>query len=267
MTIADAFRALHNGQTTLLLANAWDAGTARLVESIGASAVATTSAGVAWSRGFADGNAIDVDTVINVVSEITRVISVPLSVDAESGYSDDPEVVADFIERLVAAGAVGINLEDGSDDPTAVASKFVAIRRRASTGPDRLFINARTDVVLKGQASGDDVVPEVVRRARLYLDAGADSIFVPGLKEPRQIEQIAAAIAPSPLALMVVPGLPSPDELHGLGVSRLSAGSALTESALEYTRALSAAFLAGDTAAVTAAPAIAYGEINGLFQA
>lgn len=265
MTTADTFRSLHDGATTLLLANVWDAGTARLVESLGAQAIATTSAGVAWSRGYADGNSIDVDTMVSVVREISRVISVPLSVDVEGGYSADPERVADFIERIVEAGAAGINLEDGTDDPRAVAQKFAAVRSRVSTGPRQLFINARVDVILKRQAIGDDVVPTILARAELYLDAGADSIFVPGLADPEQIELIAAAIAPAPLALMLVPGLPSVGDLRRLGVSRLSAGSAITEASLETTRSLSAAFLAGNGAATVAAPAVAYGEFNALF--
>jgi 2-methylisocitrate lyase-like PEP mutase family enzyme len=111
------FRSLHQGPALLLLPNAWDAGTARLIESLGAKAIATTSAGLAWSRGYPDGNALPDDQLIAATRDIARVIRVPLTVDIEAGYSDDPRAVARLAARVLATGAVGINIEDGAGSP------------------------------------------------------------------------------------------------------------------------------------------------------
>ena len=114
---ADVFRALHAPGRLLLLPNAWDAGSARLIEACGATAIATTSAGVAWARGHADGHELPVEKLLAVVTDIARVVSVPLSVDAEGGYSDDPAQVGELARQLAEAGAVGVNLEDGGAPP------------------------------------------------------------------------------------------------------------------------------------------------------
>src|ERR1700675_655448 len=111
------FRKLHTGPAPLMLPNAWDACTARLIESLGAKAIATTSAGLAWSRGYPDGNALPDDQLIAATCDIVRVIHVPLTVDIEAGYSDDPQAVARLVSRVLAAGAVGINIEDGAGSP------------------------------------------------------------------------------------------------------------------------------------------------------
>src|SRR5712664_1704290 len=108
------FRKLHAGPAPLMLPNAWDAGTARLIESLGAKAIATTSAGLAWSRGYPDGNALPEDQLIAATRDIARVIRVPLTVDIEGGYSDDPGAVARLVARVLAVGVVGINIEDGT---------------------------------------------------------------------------------------------------------------------------------------------------------
>src|SRR4030095_9818264 len=126
-----AFRQMHQ-EGILLLANAWDAGTARLIESLGARAIATTSAAVAWSHGYADGNVLPVPVLVSTVAEIARVVRVPLTVDVEAGYSDDPASVGEVVARVVEAGAVGINLEDGTSSPDLLCAKVEAARRAAS---------------------------------------------------------------------------------------------------------------------------------------
>src|SRR3954470_17906873 len=115
--LATAFHALHRGPELLLLANAWDAGSARLIESLGARAVATTSAGVAWAHGFPDGDALPVEHLAATVRSVTRVIRVPLTVDIEGGYAGDAAAVGEVVARVVEAGAVGINIEDGAGKP------------------------------------------------------------------------------------------------------------------------------------------------------
>src|SRR3954463_10717397 len=115
--LATAFHALHRGPELLLLANAWDAGSARLIESLGARAIATTSAGVAWSHGYPDGDVLPADLLLATIRSIARVVSLPLSIDFEGGYSNDADEVADLVAQAAEAGAVGINLEDGSGTP------------------------------------------------------------------------------------------------------------------------------------------------------
>lgn len=264
MTTA-ALRKLHEGLSVLLLPNAWDAGSARLVESLGAKAVATTSAGLCWSRGYADAAALPPEQIISAARDIRRVVSVPLTVDMEAGYSDDPEAVAALALRLVDAGVNGVNIEDGSDAPELLVRKLAAIRAAlASAGAD-LFLNVRTDVYLRGLAGPGDAVAEVVRRAALYREAGCDGLFTPGVSDAGHIREIASSIDGLPLNIMLVPNLPDLPTLGRLGVRRLSAGSAIAQAGWGHVGQLAARFLAGDIAQVADAPAAEYGAMNKLF--
>ena len=240
--LATAFHALHRGPELLILANAWDAGSARLIESLGARAIATTSAGVAWTHGYPDGDALPVALAIATTAAIARVIRVPLTVDIEAGYSDDPGAVAGFVAQLIDAGAVGINLEDGSGSPELLASKITRVRRTAGELGVDLYINARVDVYLRGLGAEAGRLAETRARAARYRDAGASGIFVPGLVDPTAIGELTGAIG-LPLNLLAWPGLPLAPELARLGVRRLSAGSAIAQAALGRTKELAAAFL------------------------
>jgi 2-methylisocitrate lyase-like PEP mutase family enzyme len=265
MTSTNTFRALHNGNELLLLPNAWDPGSARLIESLGAKAIATTSAGLAWSRGYPDGDALPIEQLITTTRDIARVIRLPLSIDVEGGYSDDPAVMARVVSGIIDVGAVGINIEDGAGSPEMLCAKIEAARRSATRAGVDLFINVRTDVYLRGMASGDGAVREVIRRAELYRAAGCDGIFVPGLVERPAIEAIAAAIDPLPLNIMLMPGLPSHVVLREQGVRRLSAGSAIAQAVAGLTRRLVNDFLAGssdDMSTIT----VDYSSMNQLFQ-
>jgi 2-methylisocitrate lyase-like PEP mutase family enzyme len=257
------FRTLHQGPAILLLPNAWDAITARLIESLGAKAIATTSAGLAWSRGYPDGNALPEDQLIAATCDVARVIRVPLTVDIEAGYSDDPQAVAGLVTRVLTAGAVGINIEDGAGSPDLMCKKIAAIRENVANAGVDLFINARTDVYLRGIASGAAAIEEVVHRASRYRAAGCDGLFVPGLASTAAIEAIAAAIKPMPLNIMAVPNLPPMQMLQKHGVRRLSAGSAIAQAALGRTRHLAADFLAGTMGEMFEA-AVQYGDVNQL---
>ncbi len=256
------FRELH--RELLLLPNAWDAGSARLFESHGAKAIATSSAGVAWSRGYRDADRVPAEVVLSLAREITRVIQVPLSIDLEGGYSDDPKEVAQLVRQVLETGAVGINLEDGSAPPELLCQKIEAAKKAAETAGIDLFLNVRTDVYLRDLAPEGKAAEEVLRRARLYRAAGGDGLFVPGLAEENEIEKIASAIAPTPLNLMLVPGLPSVDVLHRMGVKRLSAGSAIAQAALGLSARLTTDFLAGTFDPIFAG-AVEYGATNQLF--
>jgi 2-methylisocitrate lyase-like PEP mutase family enzyme len=246
MTSADSFRKLHGGHEVLVLPNAWDAGSARLIESLGASAIATTSAGVAWSHGYPDGDALPLDLVLATAEEIARVVRVPLSIDLEGGYSDDPAQVGALATRVIDAGVVGINIEDGTGEPDLLAAKIGKVRASAARSGVELFVNARCDVYLAGIASDDAAIEEVLRRAAIYRDAGCDGLFVPCLTEAAAIRAIASGIQPLPLNVMLMPNLPDLNVLRDLGVRRLSCGSALAEAALGRARELAASFLVGN---------------------
>ena len=257
------FRSLHEGPGLLMLPNAWDAGSARLIESLGAKAIATTSAGLAWSRGYPDGNALPGDQLIAATRDIVRAIRVPLSVDIEAGYSNDGRAVGRLVVNILNLGAAGINIEDGVDSPDLLCKKIEAIRESVVHSGVDLFINARTDVYLRGMATGDAAVEEVIDRAARYHTAGSDGLFVPGLAEGGAMAAIASAIKPMPLNVMAVPGLPSVEALQKYGVRRLSAGSAIAQAALSCIHRLAAGFLEGAIDEMFVA-AEEYGALNKL---
>ena len=229
--LATAFHDLHRGPAVLLLPNAWDAGSARLIESLGARAIATTSAGVAWAHGYPDGDALPVPLVIATAAAITGAIRVPLTVDIEGGYSDDPAAVGALVGALLEAGAIGVNLEDGAGTPDLLCAKIAACRRVARELGVELFINARTDVYLRGLVPEAARVAEACARAARYRDAGASGIFVPGVVEPAAIAAIARAVE-LPLNVLSWPGLPAAAELAALGVRRVSIGTSFARAAL-----------------------------------
>lgn len=253
---AQRFRELHAGPSLLVLANAWDAASAAVIQHAGAAAVATTSAGVAWSCGWSDGDQLPAAEMLAAVRRIARVVTVPLTVDIEEGCSDDPAEVAAFVASLVDAGVAGINIEDGSKPPEVLAAKLRAIRK--ALGSRDLYINARTDVYLRGLASGDAAVDEVLQRAGRYREAGADGLFVPGIAAIEDIRRVASAIGPMPLNVMVVPGLPSQEALFTAGARRFSAGIALSLEAYATAGRMAAELLA------TTPKEIGYGTLNGL---
>lgn len=244
-TMHARFHALHTNDTPLLLPNAWDAASARLWQACGASAVATSSAAVAWARGYADGGALPRDELLSSLRSIARVISIPLSADIEDGYGDDPEAVAALAADIVDAGAVGINIEDGAGTPDLLAAKIRAIRARL--GDTRLFINARTDVYLAGLAQGEAAVSMTIERLRLCRDAGADGGFVPGLADADAARRIADAV-PLAINVMAMPGLPPVAAFADAGIRRISLGPALFKLAYAHADRAARAFLGGDLA-------------------
>ena len=252
-----AFHALHAGPGLLILPNAWDAGSARLFEARGARAIATTSAGLAWSNGYADGDALPIDVHLAAVRAIVRVVAVPVTIDIESGYANDPAEVAAHARRFADAGASGINIEDGDGAPAALAAKIAEVRVAAPG----LFINARTDVLLRGLAPGRHIA-EILQRAALYAAAGCDGLFGPGVTKA---EDIAALVAGTtlPLNVMARPALPPAAALAAIGVRRLSAGSAIAEAMMGLSAHLATDFLNGSTETLFAG-AMPYRDINAL---
>ncbi|MCP3139810.1 isocitrate lyase/PEP mutase family protein [Pyxidicoccus xibeiensis] len=259
---AQVFRQLH-AEGLLLLANAWDAGTARVIESQGAKALATTSAGVAWAHGYMDGDALPVKLLVATVAAITRVTKVPLTVDVEGGYSSDPAAVGEAIAAVIDAGAVGINLEDGGGAPELLSAKIEAVKRTAARLGVDLFVNARTDVYLRGLAPKGRQVEEALARAERYRAAGADGLFVPGVTDAAEIRALASGTK-LPLNVMARPGLPTVAELQALGVRRLSAGSGIAQAVFGRTASLAAAFLRDGATAPLGEGALPYPELNAL---
>jgi len=263
---AAAFRALHAPGRLLILPNAWDAGSARIIEDAGAAAIATTSSGLAWAHGYPDGNALPASALRAAVAEIARAVRVPLSVDFEGGYADEPDRVAENVAAVLDGGAVGINIEDGSGAVDLLCAKIEAVKKAAARGGVDLFVNARTDVYLRAQARPERAVEVTIERAERYRAAGCDGVFVPRLTDPAETRAIAEAVAPLPLNLMVVVGLAPAAELQKWGVRRLSAGSALASLAFGLTRRLAREFLASGRSDALHGEAVEYAAMNALLQ-
>jgi 2-methylisocitrate lyase-like PEP mutase family enzyme len=262
---ARRFHALHAGPDLLLLANAWDAGSARLVVAQGGTAIATSSAAVAWAQGFPDGDALPTARLLQMVEAIVDAVDVPFTVDFESGYSDDPAAVARLAGELMARGVVGINIEDGAGEPALLARKIAAIRAEAARAGIDLFINARTDVWLRGLVAPEARATEALRRAALYREAGASGLFAAGVTTR---EDIAVVVQGTPLPVNVLARATLPDlaTLRTLGVRRLSAGSAIAEQLGGVTACLARRFLQDGRVDPTGATALTYGDLNAVMK-
>lgn len=253
MTTAADFHALHAGPDVLVLPNAWDAASAATMQDAGAKAVATSSAAVAWARGYADGDNLPVPVLLDVISGMARGLSVPLTADIEGGFTDDLETLTQTVVAVIQAGAVGINLEDGKRDPDLHARKIEAACEAGVRTGVELFVNARIDVYLKGQAEGDAALAETLRRAKLYAEAGANGIFVPGPIDEILIGQLAGGIS-LPLNVMGRAGAPKAARLAELGVRRLSSATGPFRAAYGVLNRTLAVFLeTGDSDAFTEA--------------
>lgn len=263
-TAAERFADLHLGPEILVLPNAWDAASAAVMADAGAKAVATSSAAVAWSHGYPDGDKLPLKNLLHTVEAAARVAGVPVTTDIEGGYTDDLRQLAETIKAVIGAGAVGINLEDGVRDPDLHARKIDAAREAADTAGVALFINARTDVFLKKLAEGEAAEAETIRRAELYRNAGASGVFVPGPSEAALIGRLAGAIE-LPLNIMLMPGLPKAAALQALGVRRLSAGGAPFRAAYATLARAVAAYLADGDGMAFAAGAEGLGNLNARF--
>jgi 2-methylisocitrate lyase-like PEP mutase family enzyme len=230
---AKTFADLHAGPDILVLPNAWDAASAAVMADAGAKAVATSSAAVAWAHGYPDGDLLPLPNLIATISAVVRVVDVPVTADIEGGYTDDLAVLADNVRAVIGAGAVGINLEDGDREPDLHAKKIEAVRKAADGEGVALYINARTDTYLKRLFEGEAAEAESIRRAALYLAAGASGVFVPGPTDEALIGRLAAAID-APMNVMLWGGLPTAQRLQELGVRRLSSGGRPFSGAYAY---------------------------------
>lgn len=242
---AVSFHALH--EDFLILPNAWDAASAKVIELAGAKAIATTSAGVAWAHGFADGHCLPIGKLVEAIAAIARVTALPISADAEAGYGDDPRQVGENIAALIGAGAVGINIEDGADSHERHLRKIEAARAAAERAGVALYINARTDVYLAKLVPPEQAVAETIRRGRACKQAGASGLFAPFAMKSEEIAEIAEGVE-LPLNVISWAGMPKAAELKRLGVRRLSAGTEIARAALNAARLAAEALLAeGDS--------------------
>jgi 2-methylisocitrate lyase-like PEP mutase family enzyme len=229
---AASFRVLHSGREILLLPNVWDVASARLIEESGFKAAATSSAGIAFSLGYPDGQRISREQMLAVIARIAKAVRVPVTADVEAGYGKTPEDAGRTARAVVEAGAVGMNLEDAIGDSPSVLvelplqlEKIRAVREMASRLRIPLVLNARTDMYLLQIGDPAERYDETVRRLSAFREAGADCVFAPGLRDAPTIGRLVADLK-CPINILAGPGSPSVPELAKLGVARVSLGSA-----------------------------------------
>lgn len=231
MTKANVFKALHVKGDPLVLYNIWDAGTARIVAAAGAKAVATGSKPVASALGYEDGENVPLSLALENISRVVAAVDLPVTMDIEGGYGPRPEDVAATVGKVIAAGAVGYNLEDqviggsGLHETSAQATRIAAGVAAAREAGIPIFCNARTDLFLKTPRESHDaaLVDQAVERAKAYADAGSDGFFAPGIADEALIGRLVEAID-VPVNIIALPGVPARRVLAGLGVARISWG-------------------------------------------
>jgi 2-methylisocitrate lyase-like PEP mutase family enzyme len=235
---AEQFRKLHHGPRMLLLPNAWDVASARILEECGHPAVATSSAAVAFSLGYPDGQRISRDEMLEVCGRIARAVNIPVTADLEAGYGTTVKDMVETVKAAIAAGIIGMNLEDVTGDhensvvdlPLQV-EKIRAICETAKSAGVSLVLNARTDVYLMPIGPEASRFERTVERLRAYRDAGASCLFAPGVYDRDTIAKLVKALE-APLNILANPTLPPMAELEKIGVARVSAGSGIMRSAM-----------------------------------
>ena len=239
---AERFRKMHGGPRILALPNAWDVASARILEEARYPAIATSSAGIAFSLGHPDGQRVSRDQMLEVVGQISHAVRVPLTADMEAGYGTTVKDMEETAKAVIAAGAIGMNLEDvtADDESSHVdlamqVEKIRAIRDTAESLGVPLVLNARTDTYLKPIGEAATRFERTVERLRAYRKAGADCVFAPGVSDRDTIVELVKAIA-APLNILISSGCPSLAELEGMGVARVSAGSAVMRATLGLVR-------------------------------
>src|ERR1700730_16434734 len=239
---AELFRNKHRGPAVLLLPNAWDAMSARVFAAAGFDAIATTSGGLAWSLGYADGEQAPWSEIVAATARIVRVAQVPVTADIEAGYGETPDAVMVSVAEIIQAGAVGVNLEDGTlrgavpiRSVADAAERIRAAREAARAAAVPIVINARTDLYLRN--IGDEIsrFEETVERGKAFLAAGADCVYPIGLRDSATIGRLVEALA-APIHINVRAGSPSVAELEALGVARASTASQVALMAMSVTR-------------------------------
>jgi 2-methylisocitrate lyase-like PEP mutase family enzyme len=268
---AERLRALHRAPPIFVMPNAWDAASARVFEAEGFPAIGTTSAGVAAALGYPDGGIVPSREMIEAVARIVRAVKVPVSADIEHAYAASPDAVAEVVLRVIAAGAVGINLEDyvpGASDLEPLelqVDKIKAIIKAATKAGVRVVVNARTDVFLRALGAPDARLGIAIERGRAFLAAGADCVFVPGVRDREMIAKLVAGIG-GPVNILAVDGTPPIAELEALGVARVSVGSGPMRAALAVVRDVARELKSRGTYAAFTGHAMAFSDVNELMK-
>jgi 2-methylisocitrate lyase-like PEP mutase family enzyme len=224
MKLQENFKALHHTQEPLLLANVWDAHTAKLAQKSGYKALGTSSHAIANALGLEDGENISFEQLYFVIKHIMDVAEIPVSVDFEAGYSDDPKQVAQYVKKLTDIGVVGINLEDGqviNGKRTLGEAKLLYEKIKAIKATTNIFINARIDTFT---TKAENALEESISRALFYKESGADGVFVPLIESENDIKTFTSKVD-LPLNVFASPTLPDYETLKKLGVKRISHGA------------------------------------------
>lgn len=239
------FYELHHRQQPLVIANAWNAKSAQIIEKAGFEAIATSSGAIADSLGYKDGEKIPFDEMLYMIRRIKAVSSIPLSVDMERGYTDDPKILSENIQKVIDTGAAGINLEDHQGEEIYLR-KLYAIRNYLQKSNQHLFINARTDVFLQKLSNP---LETIIVRAGLYKDAGADGLFIPGVQSTEIIKDIVSTVS-LPVNVVGVSSLSSVALLAGCGVKRISMAGTLYAAGYKRIEGLATVIKTDDSLAV-----------------
>jgi len=265
---AEQFRKMHAGPRILALPNAWDAVSARILEEAGHPAIATSSAAVAFSLGYPDGQRISRNEMLEVVGRIARAVRVPVTADMESGYGTTVKDMSETAKAVVAAGAIGMNLEDvtGDDEGSHVEislqkEKIRAIREASSSLGVPLVLNARTDIYLMPIGEESTRFERTVERLRAYRQAGADCVFAPGVSDRDTIAKLVKAVA-APLNILASTDCPSLAELEKMGVARVSAGSSVMRATLGLVRRIAKDWMDRGTYDSLLEGAVPFGDLN-----
>lgn len=263
---AERLRQLHLAPRLLVLPNAWDVASAKVIEAAGASAVATSSAGVAYALGYPDGQRISREEMLDMVRRIAAAVQVPVSADVEAGYGDTEEAASATARAVVAAGAVGMNLEDSGESGELLAldlqlARIRAVRSASEAAGVPLVLNARTDAFAARALAGEARVGEAVRRGNAFLAAGADCVFVPFVSDQEIIARLAREIR-GPLNILASPASPPLGDLERIGVRRVSVGSTIARAAYGLARSSAVELLRGRYPDF--ASAIPYAELQAL---
>jgi 2-methylisocitrate lyase-like PEP mutase family enzyme len=269
--VARQFLALHDRRKTLLLPNAWDVASARIFEEAGFPAVGTSSAGVAFALGYPDGQKISRREMLAVVHRIAEAVHIPVTADVEAGYGAKPEDVAETAREVLAAGAVGMNLEDTVDDrPDVLADmslqkeKIRAVVEASARAGVPFVLNARTDVFLAGIGPAETRLARSVERLNAYRDAGAQCLFAPGVKDKETIGQLASGVR-GPLNILATAGTPPVADLEKLGVARVSVGSGPMRASLGLIARIARQLREEGSFSLMTEGAMPYGDANWLF--
>lgn len=269
---AEYFHRLHDGPAPLMLPNAWDVASARVIENAGAKAIATTSAGMAWSLGYRDGEQMPVQELLAACKRICHAVTAPVTVDIERGYGHDAQDTGDLVTALIELGVIGINMEDGIvpgtqtlAHPSVLGARIACARAVARDHDLRLFINARIDTYFTQGLDAAAKLEETRARALTYIDAGADGIFVPGLADLQDIAALARSL-PVPLNIYAgYPGAPSSQALSESGVRRISLGCGAMQAAMAHLAQIASEAIGEGRYDTMGERMLTVAEANGLF--